>query len=384
MNEGVSAALETFDAAKSRNFRKSLERWYLRAARTLPWRETADPYRIWISEIMLQQTTVKAVVPYYERFLARFPNVESLASASEADVLKYWEGLGYYSRGRNLRLAAQRICEQYAGRFPEDLIALQALPGVGRYTAGAIRSFGFNLPAPIVEANTLRLYCRLLGYRGDPRSREGQGLLWQFAEQLQPKREAGHLNQALMELGATICTPASPRCPECPVSQFCLAFAKNEQAEIPAPKARPAVTELVEATAAVRHNSRWLIRQRGADERWAGMWDFPRFSLEGIPSAGTLSRQESATVTRNVGKLLREQLGLEVTDLNEVMQIRHTVTRYRIRLLCLQGLADGFPKEINSKFPVRWASGAELESLPMPVTGRRFVTRLLQEQPRLF
>ena len=165
-------------------FRRGVRSWYKRNARDLPWRSTADAYRVWISEIMLQQTTVAAVLPYFERFVARFPSLAALAAAEEEEVLKYWEGLGYYSRARNLHKTARQLLSGHAGRFPESVEELQALPGIGRYTAGAIASFAFGLPAPIVEANTLRLYCRLMGYRGNPRGSEGQRLLWQFAKRV--------------------------------------------------------------------------------------------------------------------------------------------------------------------------------------------------------
>jgi len=327
---------------------------------------------------MLQQTTVKAVIPYYERFLTRFPTVRDLAAASEEEVLKYWEGLGYYSRGRNLRLAARQVCEHHGGHFPACLEELQNLPGIGRYTAGAIRSFGHHLPAPIVEANTLRLYCRLLGLQGDPRSQSGQKLLWEFAERLQPARQAGHLNQALMELGATICTPNAPRCDLCPVSRFCRAFEREEQANIPMRKTRPEVTSLVEGTVAVQHENTWLIRQRSAEERWTGMWDFPRFPLSALPAAGKLSSEMALAGHREMERYLTAQTGLRVNDLHDVMQIRHSVTRYRIRLLCYATHAASQPRETRT-LPFRWATLLEMQSLPMPMTGRKFVDHLLAE-----
>ncbi|RPI90021.1 MAG: A/G-specific adenine glycosylase, partial [Planctomycetaceae bacterium] len=184
---------------------------------------------------MLQQTTVVAVVPYFQRFLARFPTVADLATADQHDVLQLWEGLGYYSRARNLHRAAQALVERHAGVFPRDAEQLQSLPGIGRYTAGAIASFAFDLPAPIVEANTLRLYCRLLGYEDDPRSATGQRLLWSFAEQVLPPKNPGEINQALMELGATVCTPVAPGCEECPLAELCVARARGLQVKIPRP-----------------------------------------------------------------------------------------------------------------------------------------------------
>src|SRR5579872_810155 len=213
--------------------RRALRAWYSRHARPLPWRKTADPYVIWISEIMLQQTTVAAVVPYFDRFVKRFPTLESLASAAEKEVLRRWEGLGYYSRARNLHRAARILVRERGGRFPNDVAELLTLPGIGRYTAGAIASFAFDKQAPILEANTLRLYCRLLDFGGDPRSAAGQKLLWGFAGQIVPRRHPGTFNQSLMELGATVCTVDEPRCSVCPVRGYCAAFSRGRQTQIP-------------------------------------------------------------------------------------------------------------------------------------------------------
>ena len=273
-------ALIDFDSRRRTRLRRGLLAWYAGHARKLPWRETADPYRIWISEIMLQQTTVPVVVDYFRRFIARFPTVVSLACAPLDDVLRLWEGLGYYSRARNIHKAAAMIVSEHGGQLPDDLNALMRLPGVGRYTAGAIFSLAFNRPAPILEANTRRLYCRLLAYGGDPRKTEGRRLLWDFATCIQPRKEPARLNQALMELGATVCTPREPACNVCPVRSACGAFAAGVQNEIPRRASRLEITRLTEAAVAVCHKNRWLLRRCGPNERWAGLWDFPRFSLD--------------------------------------------------------------------------------------------------------
>ncbi|TWT57362.1 putative A/G-specific adenine glycosylase YfhQ [Thalassoglobus neptunius] len=364
--------------------RRRLKAWFRKHGRSLPWRETRDPYQIWVSEIMLQQTTVKAVVPYFERFLARFPQVEALAAASEEEVLQAWEGLGYYSRGRNLRQAAVEICERFHGEFPKGLDDLQSLPGIGRYTAGAIRSFAFDLPAPIVEANTLRLYCRLLGYDGDPRDRTGERLLWSFAERLQPQRNAGELNQALMELGSQVCTPASPLCDQCPVSSHCRAFADSSQNSIPWKRERPKVTQLVEASVAIRSGETYLVRQRQSDKRWAGMWDFPRFGIADISSRTRMTRQGLKKLSATVRDELVRTLQVEVENLELVTEIRHSVTRYRIRLLCLR---CDFTHEMETADSTRssggeiaWKTLRELEELPMPRTGRQFENILSGKQ----
>ena len=274
----MSDPLAEITAPWLRRFRHSLKRWHAQHGRDLPWRNCRDPYKVWISEIMLQQTTVVAVKPYFDRFLQRFPNVVALASANEEDVLRLWEGLGYYSRARNLHRTARVLVEQ-GGSFPETVEELRQLPGIGRYTAGAIVSFAFDRPAPILEANTLRLYSRLLGYRDDPRSTAGQRLLWSFAEKLVPTKAAGEFNQALTDLGATVCTPTDPRCDDCPVAACCRALADRSQADIPRPARRPEITAVQEASIAIESNGNFLLIRRPEGTRWAGLWDFPRFDI---------------------------------------------------------------------------------------------------------
>ncbi|MFN0056557.1 MAG: A/G-specific adenine glycosylase [Planctomycetales bacterium] len=381
-------------------FRRALVAWYRRHARPLPWRTTDDPYRVWISEIMLQQTTVAAVVPYFERFLARFPDVVSLAAAPEQEILRHWEGLGYYSRARNIHKAARLVVDEHGGEFPQDLATLQRLPGIGRYTAGAIVSFAFDRPAPIVEANTLRLFCRLLGYRGDPRAADGQRLLWEFAEQLSPKRSPGRLNQALMELGGTLCTPDAPDCPRCPVRRWCQAFAQGSQEEIPRPQKRPTVTEVDEVAVVVERNGSYLLMQRPIRSRWGGLWDFVRFvSAEDSVreslrrGARSVSKRESpreeAVNSRpsregapderhfrcRLEQRVQEAAGIDVVVGELLTELRHSVTRYRIRLRCY--LADwksgSVPLEVG---PSRWMSPEEFETVPLSVTGRK-IARLV-------
>jgi len=352
-------------------FRKRLLAWYAAHARDLPWRRTRDPYDVWISEIMLQQTTVTAVIPYYLRFLAAFPTVVALASVEEHDVLKLWEGLGYYSRGRNLHRAARVIVDEYGGEFPVTVAGLAALPGIGRYTAGAIASFSRDVRAPIVEANTLRLYARLLGFAGNPRSTAGQRLLWDFAERLLPSRDCGRFNQALMELGATVCTPVDPDCQSCPLCRDCLAFRDGTQHQIPVPKPRPAVTQVVEAAIAVRKHDRYLLRQRGPTERWAGLWDFPRFEL----SSGDHAVQDSSPLRRSLAQRLAELTGSSAEIGELLTEIHHSVTRYRIRLLCFE--ATHRRGSIRSRgAECRWLRPDELESLALSVSGRRLAQLL--------
>lgn len=359
------------DAAWRTRFRRDLLKWYTAHARDLPWRRTRDPYHIWISEIMLQQTTVAAVVPYFERFLEKFPNIASLAAAPEREVLKLWEGLGYYSRARNIHRAARAVSES-GGRFPETVEELQRLPGIGRYTAGAIASFAFDTRAPVVEANTLRLYSRLLGYRDDPRAGEGQKLLWQFAETVLPKNQPGRMNQAMMELGSVLCTPREPQCGECPVQSSCRAFTEGAQDSIPRPKPRPTVTNVSEANIVVWKNNQVLIRQHARDERWAGLWDFPRY-----PVGLSASDQVTPKIVTAVLSALLQQTGVCAAVDSVLCELKHSVTRYRIRLLCFSANRTGGRLARGQK--LRWVRPRDLIDIPLSVTARK-ITRLLIDE----
>ncbi len=319
---------------------------------------------------MLQQTTVVAVVPYFERFLARFPNVGELAAAEESDVLKLWEGLGYYSRARNIHKAARVVVERHDGVFPADVTALQELPGIGRYTAGAIASFAFDQRAPIVEANTLRLYARLLGYDGNPRSSEGQRVLWSFAEAVLPKSQPGRFNQALMELGASVCSPKSPDCERCPVSGWCGAFRDQTQATIPRLAKRAEITAVTEASVAVRRNGSYLLRRRTPGERWAGLWDFVRFELATAKPTVSVTADDVPQIIAAVYR----QTGLRVDLGPQLAELKHAVTRYRITLKCFT--AEKVSGTLRTGEEWQWVKAAKFGEYPLSVTGRKFAKLL--------
>jgi len=349
------------------SLRRALVRWSEKNQRPLPWRNIGDPYRVWISEVMLQQTTVAAVVPYYERFLAKFPDVHALAAADEADVLRLWEGLGYYSRARNLHRGAQEIVSRLGGIFPRDVAALVELPGIGRYTAGAIASFAFDEQAPIVEANTLRLYARLLGYPGDPRSSAGQQVLWQFAEDVLPHDKPGQFNQALMDLGAVVCTPTEPKCDGCPLATCCRAFRSQRVGEIPPPAKRPVITNLWAYSVAVRHEGRYLLRRCQPGERWAGLWDFLRWERE-------TPLTSPADCERELSRLIQESTGLRIQLGPQLAEFKHGVTRYRITLNCF--LAERISGRLSRAGEWDWAKPDDFSRYALSVTGRKFANRI--------
>jgi A/G-specific adenine glycosylase len=351
-----------FTSAQKQSLRRRLLAWYAKHARDLPWRASQDPYRVWISEIMLQQTQVATVRDYFTRFVAAFPTVQSLASANEVEVLRLWEGLGYYRRARQLHAAAIKVVAEHAGKFPNELTDLQSLPGIGRYTAGAIASIAFNKRAPILEANTIRLFSRLIAYRGEAASAAGQKVLWQLAEQLLPQKDVAQFNQALMELGSLVCTPTDPKCHECPLTSVCAANAAGLQREIPIPKPRQIFSEVREAAVVVRKTGSVLLRRCGEKERWAGLWDFPRFEVE---ANGPFFAK------REITKKVAAQTGIFCEPSTLLKTLRHGVTRFRITLDCYDAAYVEGRVRSSASAEVRWQPRSALPQLPLSTTGRK-------------
>ncbi len=315
------------DATWIARVQKSLVGWYLEAGRTLPWRIDRNPYRILVSELMLVQTTVAAVIPYFERFLLQFPDIRSLAEAEESEVLKAWEGLGYYRRARHLHAAVQQVVRQHGGMIPDDPEAIRALPGVGRYIAGAVMSFAFDRPEPIVEANSQRVFARLLALRSDLKAASTRERIWQAAERLVPAQDAGAFNQALMDLGAMICTPRQPSCLICPLSALCRARERGLQDEIPIATTKPPPFIVTEACAVVVRQGKVLIVQRGRGRLWEQFWEFPTIHVEGADPAGR-SFGSPVELAEGVRRLtgIRSEIGPHLTD------IRYSVTNHRATL----------------------------------------------------
>ena len=314
---------------------------------------------------MLQQTQVNTVLPYFERFMQRFPSVEQLAAASEADVLSAWQGLGYYSRARSLRRAAQVVVERHAGKLPRTQELLLELPGVGPYSAGAIASIAHGEPVPVVDGNVIRVLCRLLGLRGDPARAPLKRELWRVAGELVPKERPGDFNQALMELGATVCLPNEPRCADCPLQRQCVAKKSGLTRQLPELAARAKATDVAVIAAIVRRGQRFLVTQLAEDApRWASMWQFPNTEL-------AASEAPPEVLTR-----LLERSGCHATTPRKFLTLRHSVTRYRITLTAY--LCDAQPAA-RSKLPPRfaWKTLAELEQLALPAAHRRIANALL-------
>ncbi|HEX2970976.1 MAG TPA: A/G-specific adenine glycosylase [Tepidisphaeraceae bacterium] len=307
---------------KPAEFTRRLLHWYARDRRDLPWRVSRsaapgtlpDPYFVLISESMLQQTQVATVIPYFLRFVERFPTLVALAAAEEQEILRLWQGLGYYSRARNLHGTAKIVVERFGGVLPSQLEQLLELPGVGRYTAGAIASLAFDQREAILDGNVARVLCRLDRIEGDPRSTAIRNHLWQRAKEILPGQRVGDFNSGLMELGATICTPRNPKCMLCPVQRHCEAFVQQLQERIPAPapaKARPLEQRW---TFCIHHQSRWLIEQRPLKGRWGGLWQFVT-----VPANNTSPTND----------LIAECIGLKVSNPRPLAQVTHELTHRR-------------------------------------------------------
>lgn len=260
--------------------------WYNKNKRTLPWRGHRDPYAVWVSEIMLQQTRVETVIPYFKKWMKLFPSVRALAKASEREVLNAWEGLGYYSRARNFHKAAKAVVENYRGKLPRDVDELQELPGIGRYTAGALSSIIFGMDEPALDGNLKRVYARLFDVKTPVNSTNGEKLLWKIAHENLPKGKAADFNQALMDLGSAICLPKNPRCEICPLAGDCAAKARGVQRLRPVKTAKKVTPHHVHAAAVIVQNGKVLLAKRPSKGLLAGMWEFPNARVEGNPRVG--------------------------------------------------------------------------------------------------
>jgi A/G-specific adenine glycosylase len=326
----------------------------------LPWRRDRDPYRIWVSEVMLQQTQVATVVPYFERFVRAFPTVADLAAADEQEVLGLWEGLGYYRRARDLHAAAQTLMAERNGRIPNDPDALNSLPGMGRYTLGAVLSQAFDRRLPIVEANSQRVLCRLFGQRDDPSRAPTRRWLWRTAETLLPRRRVGEFNQALMELGALVCLAAAPRCSLCPLSADCAAHRLGMQGKIPIRRKRKEIIEVHEVAVVVRRGARVLLVRRTDVGRWPGLWEFPH---------GPVAPHE--TPAEAAARLARQLAGVTVEPGRELLNLQHGLTHHRITLSCLEARYLRGPFRSRCYQRGAWPRPEQLQNYPLSSPQRR-------------
>ena len=346
--------------------RQALLSWYGESGRDLPWRRTRDPYAIWISEIMLQQTQVKTVIPYYDRWLTLFPTIAALAAADQQQVLKAWQGLGYYARARNLHRAAQEIVQKYEGQFPADLTAAMSLPGIGQTTAGGILSAAFNLPVPILDGNVKRVLARLSALKVPPNRAIKQ--LWQLSADLLDRQESRDFNQALMDLGATICTPRNPACLLCPWRTHCLAHQTHMQNELPVSETRTPIPHKQIGVAVIwNEQGQILIDRRPQHGLLGGLWEFPGGKIE-----------PGETVEACIAREIQEEIGIEVAVGDRLITIDHTYTHYRVTLNVHHcRYVSGEPQPIECD-EVRWVEVAELDQFPFPKANVQIIDAIRQ------
>ncbi len=347
-------------------FRGKLLRWYRTHKRKLPWRETRDPYLIWSSEIMLQQTTVQAVIPYFERWTERFPDVETLARAGLQTVLKEWQGLGYYQRARNLHNAAKIVAAEHGGEVPRDYDTLISLPGFGPYTTAAVLSIAYDLPHPVLDANVRRLCMRLMGLRGQADTGKDR-VIRKFLEPILPRRGMGTFNQALMELGALVCRSRNPACLVCPVAESCAAYAAGEQEIIPRPK-KISYTRIEAAIAIICENDRFLIQKRPETGLMAGLWEFPGGKLEPGETQEQALRRE-----------VREELCVEVTESRFLTSAEHAYTQFRVTLHAFACRLSARPRLRRDRH--RWVTLRGMRRYPFPSGSVRLI-RFLEKMEK--
>ncbi len=347
---------------------RALLRWFARHRRPLPWRASRDPYRIWIAEVLLQQTRVAQAAPYFERFVARFPSVSALARASEEEVLKAWEGAGYYARARRLRQAAQVVVGRFHGRLPSSLEELERLPGVGPYTARAVGSLAFDVPCVALEANGLRVAARWTGEEGDIRSGAVRARLERHLLSVLPEDRAGAFNEAVMELGETVCLASAPRCGECPVASTCRARRDlPDPSVLPRRRPSPRRPHVRAAVVVLERRGRWLVQRRPSRGLLGGLWEFPGGTIEPGETPAEAARRE-----------LREEVGIDARELTPWTTVRHGYSHFTVELHVFRGSWAGRVRPSPSR---TWVTSSELRALPLPRATQKIVARLTPAGP---
>lgn len=336
--------------------------WYRKNKRTLPWRNRyrTNPYAVWVSEIMLQQTRVETVISYFEKWMSLFPTVHALAKASERNVLNAWEGLGYYSRARNLHKAAKIVVEVYGGEIPRDLDELIELPGIGRYTVGAIASIAFGMDEPALDGNLKRVYARLFDISDPIDSSVGEKRLWEIAKENLPKGKAGDFNQALMDLGATICIPGNPRCSICPVMEFCESYKNGTQESRPVKKPKKEVPQYIHAAGVILKGKKVLLVQRPSNGLLGGMWEFPNGRVDGDPA-------------KELKKALRSEYRLNVRRKEALGVVQHAYTHFKVTVHAYQCELISM-----SSTDMKWVPVKDLDTFPMGKVDRRIAQFALE------
>lgn len=348
-----------------------LLKWYDTQQRDLPWRENLDPYRIWVSEIMLQQTQVATVIPYYNRWMKSFPSVKHLARAPLPKVLKHWEGLGYYTRARNLHKAAQWVELENESTLPQNFEDLKQLPGIGRYTAGAIASIAFKEQVPVLDGNVKRVLSRLFRINENGATPKSETVLWGKATALVPKKRPGDFNQALMELGATVCLPKNPLCLVCPLLKKCDAALHKEQDQYPPPKPKTPSKKIEVSAAVIRRKGKVFIQQRPHNGLMGGLWEFPGGKLE-------VGESPEVALVREI----KEELDVDIAPDQKILTIRHTYTQFRVTLHVFEcELPRGRIRATECE-QWKWVRPKDLDQFPYPAANVKIVKYLMQNGAR--
>lgn len=362
----MTRPLPALPSGTQKAFRHELTNWFAANRRCLPWRQNRTPYRVWISELMLQQTRVDQVVPYFERWMARFPTLDALAAASVDDVLKLWEGLGYYSRARRIHATALLLVRERAGAFPDTLEGLQALPGIGPYTAAAIGSLAYGLDAAVVDGNVIRVLARVFAFRGDTAGASGRKRLQGWADALLPHGRAAEFNEAMMELGATVCMPRQPRCEACPLRKVCRAAAKGSPEKFPVKAARKRVPHKhVGAAVIIDAKGRYLIAQRRHEDMLGGLWEFPGGKQE-----------PGETMEACIAREILEELGVSIEVGPHLVTVRHAFSHFTMDLHAHScRLVSGRPRALQCA-AVKWSTRAGLDQHAFGRADRRIIDAL--------
>lgn len=334
-------------------FQKRLVNWFHKNARPLPWRRLCRPYEVWVSETMLQQTQMETALPYFDRWMKTFPTIQSLARSDEKKVLKAWEGLGYYSRARNLHESAKTLVKKHSGKFPERYEDIRSLKGVGRYTAGAIASIAFNEARPIVDGNILRVLSRVYAISKPIDVEKNKETFWKLQESLIPKGQARFFNQALMELGALVCAKDNPLCPSCPIREFCAAYRQNKVGDYPVRNKRPRITKVNASALILEYDGKYLLRRRPLGQLMGGLWEFPEWKLTTTDG-----------IQRKTARLAEKEFGMRFDRLEPVGIIKRNYTRYLENLYVFRTAISNRNFTSGGEWPSAWASKSHFEKYP--------------------
>ena len=343
-----------------------LLRWFEKKGRDLPWRKTRDPYAIWVSEIMLQQTQVATVIPYYKKFLKSFPTIDHLAKADLSTVLKIWEGLGYYSRARNLHRASRIVLNHFKGRIPDNLKDLLILPGIGKYTAGAILSIAYNKEAPILDGNVKRVLSRIFAVSDNPARGKTEDLLWHLSESLIPRGSASSFNQGLMDLGSMICTQKDPQCPCCPLRQFCKARVSGHPERYPSKVTRKPIPHFNAISAVIQRDGRVLLQQRPTKGLLGGLWEFPNWKTE---------EKRRLRLRLRLKNYIKKQIGMNVEVKESIGAFKQTFSHFKLTLHVY------YCEAVDGQGKRKWVPIKNLDQLAMPRIHRR-IAQMIEGETR--